>query len=299
MKRKKRSLREEGSGTLWKQAIREGALQDDRPIGGREEPTFGVKKGARAVGCVRRASGEWYRTSPQSPASQPQPLRSGGLLELPAARQRLRASPTNPSPVPRALPWQRRLAQKAPGRGQEVASRRRGSPGSASASPPPRRLCRPPPSWELVVSSVRGAALTQHRSPSARRTGSPERRSHAGRTRAGGAPATARGHRAQTGTATPAPLPSPILGLGPPLRCGRSSLVRRRKRPLYEGLEGLQVPGGSAFPALRSLLVAKEALLEQWFSKCGPRTNSMSITWELIRNARPKYLRILTRSQGD
>lgn len=58
------------------------------------------------------------------------------------------------------------------------------------------------------LSAVRGAALTQHRSPSARRTGSPERRSHAGRTRAGGASAAARGHRAQTGTATPAPRPA-------------------------------------------------------------------------------------------
>lgn len=123
-------------------------------------------------------------------------------------RLRLWGSPINPSLEPRPLPWQRRLAQTAPGRGWEVASRRRGGPGSASASPPRRRFSRPPPSCELVVSSVRGAALTQHRSPSARRTGSPERRSHAGRTRAGGAPAAARGHRAQTGTATPAPRPA-------------------------------------------------------------------------------------------
>lgn len=56
MKRKKR-LREEGDGTLRRQAGGEGTLQDHRPMGGREEPTFGVKeRGARSVGCVQRKS---------------------------------------------------------------------------------------------------------------------------------------------------------------------------------------------------------------------------------------------------
>lgn len=79
--------------------------------------------------------------------------------------------------------------------------------------------------------------------------------------------------------------PDPWPGPSPPARalftCAEEEAVA------YEGLEGLQIPGGSALPALRCLLVAKGALLEQWFSKCGPRT--ISITWEFIRNARPKY----------
>lgn len=50
-------------------------------------------------------------------------------------------------------------------------------------------------------------ALTPHCSPTPRRTGSPERRSHAGRTCAGGASAAAGGHRAQTGTVPPLPRP--------------------------------------------------------------------------------------------
>lgn len=75
------------------------------------------------------------------------------------------------------------------------------------------------------------AALTPHRSSIQRRTGSPEHRSHAGRTRAGGAPAAARGHRAQTGTTTPRTstwaLPS---GAGPLYSCRKKRRFARAWR---------------------------------------------------------------------
>jgi len=41
--------------------------------------------------------------------------------------------------------------------------------------------------------------------------------------------------------------------------------------------------------------------LEQWFSKCGPTTNSSSITWELNRNANTRSLpqTYIVRNSGE
>lgn len=107
------------------------------------------------------------------------------------------------------------------------------------------------------------AALTPHRSPIQRRTGSTERRSHAGRTRAGGAPAAARGHRAQTGTTTPAPRP------GPSPRA-RALFTRAGRNGGLRGLGG--TPGPRRQRASRLPSGSETSLLEQEFSKCGPRT---------------------------
>lgn len=199
-------------------AREEGTLQSETPMGG----SGGLgRRGRRERGTGLWSEGEW---------AQSRGVRAGGVWRaerLTSLRRRslsscvwsahgtaptrppLLRSPANASRALRPLPWQRRLARASPaGKRWEVMSRI----GAGPEVRQPRLLGYHSLGRRHLASlsycRCEKTLSTQQGSPTLRRTGCPERRSHAGRTRAGGAPAAARGHRAQTGTTSPAPLPA-------------------------------------------------------------------------------------------
>lgn len=170
--------------------------------GRRERKNGQGSKGAgdRALGYMRVI----HNVSPVSGVVALAPV-SGRLMEMTSAHLQLLRTQANSSQMPRLFPWQRRVTWAAPveirhGGGACPEVRQTGLLGDDSLS------CR-----HLASSSYHRCGettLTQNCSPTPRRTGSPERRSHAGRTCAGGASAAAGGHRAQTGTVPPSPRPA-------------------------------------------------------------------------------------------